>query len=54
MNETLARFQTLPKDVTDKVLDIILETQELLGNGSLVVLGKLFHSVKISPGYYKI
>ena len=39
MKELMSRFKDLPKEVAAEAVTIISETQELLGNGSLIVMG---------------
>ena len=41
MKELMSNFKDLDKDVAAQAVNIISETQELLGNGSLLVMGMI-------------
>ena len=43
MKQLMSNFKDLDKEVASQAVNIISETQELLGNGSLLVMGnKIF------------
>ena len=41
MKQLMSNFKDLDKEVASQAVNIISETQELLGNGSLLVMGKM-------------